>query len=54
MANDIIDFTNPDEVGEFLLTEGIPGGIAFKSERPDDSLYIPEIDMVLTPVVHQL
>lgn len=54
MANDIIDFTNPDEVGEFLLTEGIPGGIAFKSERRDDSLYIPEIDMVLTPVVHQL
>ena len=54
MANDIIDFTNPDEVGEFLLTEGIPGGIAFKSERRDDSLYISEIDMVLTPVVHQL
>lgn len=54
MANDIIDFTNPDEVAEFILTEGIPGGIAFKSERRDDSLYIPEIDMVLTPVVHQL
>jgi len=48
------DFTNIQEVQEYLLTEGIPQFLSFKSERQGNILYLPEIDMSLQPIVNQL
>ena len=48
------DFTNIQEVQEYLFTKGIPQYLSFKSERQGNILYLPEIEMSLQPIVNQL
>lgn len=47
------DFSNTDEIREFLLQESIPDGLCLKTERRGNSLYIPSLDTTITPGVHQ-
>ena len=54
MADNIADFKTGEEITEYLLSEGLPGGMAFKTKRIGNYLYLPEIDAMLSPVVQQI
>ena len=46
----VINLNTPEDVREFILDEGI----IYKSERQEDSLYIPAFDLLLTPNIEQM
>ena len=46
-------FNSLEEIREFLLQESIPDGLCLETERRGNSLYIPSLDTMLAPGVHQ-
>ena len=49
-----MSFENAQEIQEYILTEGLPEFLTFKCERRSKSLYLPQIDMTITPEVQQI
>lgn len=47
------DFSNQDEIREFLLQESIPDGLCLETERRGNNLYIPSLDTTISIGVHQ-
>ena len=46
------DFKNTEEIREYLLSTSLPEGLGLKTERRGASLYVPELQTIITPVVH--
>lgn len=43
-----------DEILEYVLEKALPTGLTYSAERRENSLYLPEIDVTITPRVAQV
>ena len=43
-----------EEILEHVLEKGLPETLGFEVERRENSLYLPEVDTIITPVVAQV
>ena len=43
-----------DEILEYVLEKALPSGLTYKSERREDRLYLPQVDITITPRVAEV
>ena len=43
-----------EKILEYVLEKALPTGLTYKTERRENSLYLPEVDITITPRVAQV